>query len=449
MSPQDVRDRLGDRFRLLAGARRGLERHQTLRHAVQWSYDLLDDDERAVLDRCSVFADGFDLAAATHSARRRPRRVHGAGPVGLAGPQVARHRRADGRPHPLRAAGDDPPVRRGATRRHRHDRRGPGPSRRATSPSRPSPTGTSGTGPTSASPLDWVDVELANLRAGFRWAADRGRPRHGRGHRRPHRHAGWALQRFEPVGWAEEILAAATDRRPAPTPPPVHRRQPLLVHRTRRRRPSATPRPRSRWRPIPATTRSTPVGAAFGSRRHIYAGRARAARDLRGACRPDPGSRTSSACAGCSTHLPARRAGRGGHSHRGRRPCGGPRPRQPLLDRLCAPWYGRAFTEPTRPGPERPARRARLHPGAPAPATGRRSSHEKPPASKRLHGDSTSPRPLRHRHRFLPSGRQRRPTAGRRRLPGRVLRPVRSDPRSPPPSTAPAPTAGSTALGAS
>jgi predicted ATPase len=66
MSVQDVRDHLGDRFRLRSGARRGLERHQTLRQAVQWSYDLLGDDERSVLHRCSVFAGGFDLAAATH-----------------------------------------------------------------------------------------------------------------------------------------------------------------------------------------------------------------------------------------------------------------------------------------------------------------------------------------------------------------------------------------------
>src|SRR5829696_6653343 len=66
MSAQDVRDHLGDRFRLLSGSRRGLERHHTLRHAVQWSYDLLSENERAVLGRCSVFADGFDLAAAAH-----------------------------------------------------------------------------------------------------------------------------------------------------------------------------------------------------------------------------------------------------------------------------------------------------------------------------------------------------------------------------------------------
>jgi predicted ATPase/class 3 adenylate cyclase len=63
MTLTDVRDRLDDRFRLLVGARRGLERHQTLRHAVAWSYDLLDDAERALLQQCSVFAGGFDLAA--------------------------------------------------------------------------------------------------------------------------------------------------------------------------------------------------------------------------------------------------------------------------------------------------------------------------------------------------------------------------------------------------
>jgi hypothetical protein len=64
MTATEVRDRLGDRFRLLVGSRRGLERHQTLRHAVQWSYDLLNEDEKSILDRCSVFAGGFDLAGA-------------------------------------------------------------------------------------------------------------------------------------------------------------------------------------------------------------------------------------------------------------------------------------------------------------------------------------------------------------------------------------------------
>src|SRR5271165_4506673 len=64
MTASEVCDRLGKRFRLLVGSRRGLERHQTLRHAVAWSYDLLDDSEKALLGRCSVFAGGFDLESA-------------------------------------------------------------------------------------------------------------------------------------------------------------------------------------------------------------------------------------------------------------------------------------------------------------------------------------------------------------------------------------------------
>jgi predicted ATPase len=64
MTVVELNDRLHDRFRLLTGSRRGLERHQTLRQAVQWSYDLLDYSEKTLLARCSVFAGGFDLAAA-------------------------------------------------------------------------------------------------------------------------------------------------------------------------------------------------------------------------------------------------------------------------------------------------------------------------------------------------------------------------------------------------
>src|ERR1700741_1584236 len=58
MTASEMRDRLDHRFRLLVGSRRGLERHHTLRHAVAWSYDLLDHTEKTVLDCCSVFAGG-------------------------------------------------------------------------------------------------------------------------------------------------------------------------------------------------------------------------------------------------------------------------------------------------------------------------------------------------------------------------------------------------------
>ena len=64
MTAREVRDRLDQRFRLLVGSRRALQRHHTLRHAVAWSYDLLDDAEKELLERCSVFAGGFDLQSA-------------------------------------------------------------------------------------------------------------------------------------------------------------------------------------------------------------------------------------------------------------------------------------------------------------------------------------------------------------------------------------------------
>ena len=65
MTPTEVLARLNDRFRLLSGSRRGLERHQTLRQAVQWSYDLLSEDEQSVLAACAVFAGGFDTVSVT------------------------------------------------------------------------------------------------------------------------------------------------------------------------------------------------------------------------------------------------------------------------------------------------------------------------------------------------------------------------------------------------
>ena len=61
LSPREIRDRLSDRFRLLTGGR---GRHQTLRSTIDWSYNLLSENERGLFRRLSVFAGGFDLAAA-------------------------------------------------------------------------------------------------------------------------------------------------------------------------------------------------------------------------------------------------------------------------------------------------------------------------------------------------------------------------------------------------
>jgi predicted ATPase/class 3 adenylate cyclase len=64
LTPAEVLHRLGDRLGLLRStARRGSERHRTLRATVDWSYQLLTSDERLLFNRLSVFAGSFDLGA--------------------------------------------------------------------------------------------------------------------------------------------------------------------------------------------------------------------------------------------------------------------------------------------------------------------------------------------------------------------------------------------------
>ncbi|MGQ4389078.1 BTAD domain-containing putative transcriptional regulator [Streptomyces sp. SAS_270] len=65
LSVQDIAARLDDRFKLLSrGDRTADPRHRTLRSVVEWSWDLLDADERALARRLTVFAGGATLAAA-------------------------------------------------------------------------------------------------------------------------------------------------------------------------------------------------------------------------------------------------------------------------------------------------------------------------------------------------------------------------------------------------
>lgn len=67
LGPEELLARLTERFEILSGGRRRRlgERHRTLRATVDWSYQLLDADERTALARLSVFAASFDLAAAS------------------------------------------------------------------------------------------------------------------------------------------------------------------------------------------------------------------------------------------------------------------------------------------------------------------------------------------------------------------------------------------------
>ena len=97
MSAVEVRDRLADRFRLLQGSTPGPERQLTLRHAVEWSYDLLTDDERDAAPHHVGVRRRLRPGEHLRGRRRRRRRRRAPAPR-LAGPQVARRRRPHRRP---------------------------------------------------------------------------------------------------------------------------------------------------------------------------------------------------------------------------------------------------------------------------------------------------------------------------------------------------------------
>lgn len=69
LSPQQIAERLGDRFRLLTGGRRRVQRQQTLGAALDWGYELLDEPERVLLRRLAVFPGSFTLQAAESVCR--------------------------------------------------------------------------------------------------------------------------------------------------------------------------------------------------------------------------------------------------------------------------------------------------------------------------------------------------------------------------------------------
>jgi len=72
LSVAEIAQGLGDRFRLLTGGRRtALPRQRTLQALIDWSWDLLDDDDRRLLRRLSVFAGGWALEAAVSVTSER------------------------------------------------------------------------------------------------------------------------------------------------------------------------------------------------------------------------------------------------------------------------------------------------------------------------------------------------------------------------------------------
>ena len=114
MSATEVRDRLGDRFRLLTGPEYGPDRQLTLHHAVAWSYDLLDDAERALMRTASVFAGGFDLPALCAVAgTTTTSRSCGSLDALVRKSLVVAHHGADR--HPVQPVRDHPGVRRASS----------------------------------------------------------------------------------------------------------------------------------------------------------------------------------------------------------------------------------------------------------------------------------------------------------------------------------------------
>lgn len=68
-TPQQIAQRLTDRFQLLSGGSRAAPRHhQTLRALIDWSYELLSPDERRLFERLAVFAGGWTIEAAERVA---------------------------------------------------------------------------------------------------------------------------------------------------------------------------------------------------------------------------------------------------------------------------------------------------------------------------------------------------------------------------------------------
>jgi len=207
MTVTELRDRLDDRFRLLVGSRRGLERHQTLRHAVAWSHDLLDDTEKTLLARCSVFAGGFDLAAACA--------------VGSCGDDLATldvldalvrksllvADRSAGRTRfsmleTIRQFAEEQLVASGSADEARtaHARYFAG---------READILALWDSPRQREAYDWFTIELANLRTAFRWAADQGDLDVAA---TLASYAGWLgilVQTLEPIAWAEELIEPA------------------------------------------------------------------------------------------------------------------------------------------------------------------------------------------------------------------------------------------------
>ncbi len=210
MTASEVRDRLDHRFRLLVGSRRGLARHQTLRHAVAWSYDLLDDAEKVLLERCSVFAGGFDLQSACAVAGFDDTDDYAILDLldALVRKSLLVADRSSGQTRfsmleTIRQFAEEQLVASGEATEARaaHARYFAG---------READILALWDSPRQREAYDWFTVELANLRTAFRWAADHGDLDVAAAIATYAGFLGAGVENHEPVAWAEELIEPAS-----------------------------------------------------------------------------------------------------------------------------------------------------------------------------------------------------------------------------------------------
>ena len=215
MTASEMRDRLDHRFRLLVGSRRGLERHQTLRHAVAWSYDHLGDAEKALLERSSVFAGGFDVQSACAVAGFDDIDEYAVLDLldALVRKSLLVADRWSGRTRfsmleTIRQFAEEQLVAGGEATEARaaHARYFAG---------READIMALWDSPRQRETYDWFTIELANLRNAFRWAADRGDLDVAAPIATYAAWFGFATENYEPIAWAEELIepARAVDHR--------------------------------------------------------------------------------------------------------------------------------------------------------------------------------------------------------------------------------------------
>ena len=210
MTAGEVRDRLDHRFRLLVGSRRGVERHQTLHHAVAWSYDHLDENEKSLLTRCSVFSGGFDLQSACAVAASDDCDDFAAldlldslvrKSLLVADPSSGRTRFS--MLETIRQFAEEQLVAGGEATEVRtaHARYFAG---------RETDIMALWDSPRQREAYDWFTVELANLRTAFRWAADHGNLDVAATIATCAGFIGIGNEMYEPIGWAEELIEPAS-----------------------------------------------------------------------------------------------------------------------------------------------------------------------------------------------------------------------------------------------